>query len=428
MAGRGAPRPWRPLRAVVLVPLAVACLRAHPASRALRVGTSGDYPPFTLARKEGLTGFDVAVARRFAHDSGRPLELVRFGWPELAGDLAAGRFDVAMGGITVRPERALVGTFTRPVLETAAVVLVRGEAAPTTADVDRPTTRLAVNAGGHLEQVARKLFPHALLVPSQNGALPELLRDGHADAVLTDDVEADVLAAALPDASRLGPLTHDRKAYLARDPALAAELDAWLRAREADGTLAELRARWFGASHQNLRSAFDSDLAALVALIDLRLALMPAVAAAKETAGLPVEDPAQEDRVIARVRTRARACDLTPESVEALFRAQLTAARAAEDSFLATTRAQRPAVPALDLQGDARPAIAAISDTIVERAGDLAADSDQLAGLDRTRLAELLDVTLAPLSARLAIATAVTHLQRTAPVQVPIKHALLKQP
>ena len=59
---------------------------------------------------------------------------------------------------------------------------------------------------------------------------------------------------------------------------------------------------------------------------------------------------------------------------------------------------------------------------------DLAADSDQLAGLDRTRLAELLDVTLAPLSARLAIATAVTHLQRTAPVQVPIKHALLKQP
>ena len=361
MAGRGAPRPWRPLRAVVLVPLAVACLRAHPASRALRVGTSGDYPPFTLARKEGLTGFDVAVARRFAHDTGRPLELVRFHWPDLAGELAGGRFDVAMGGITVRPERA----------------------------------RWSVLASDcHLEQVARKLFPHALLVPSQNGALPELLRDGHADAVLTDDVEADVLAAALPDASRLGPLTHDRKAYLARDPALAAELDAWLRAREADGTLAELRARWFGAEHQSLRSAFDSDLAALVALMDLRLALMPAVAAAKETAGLPVEDPAQEDRIIARVRTRARARALTPESVEALFRAQLTAAR----------------------------------DAIVERAGDLAADSDQLAGLDRTRLAEQLDVTLAPLSARLAIATAVTHLQRSAPVQVPIKQSLLKQP
>src|SRR5947199_106380 len=186
--------------------LALAWLHAPPASHALRVGTSGDYPPFTLARKEGLTGFDVAVAHRFAHDSGRPLELVRFRWPELAGDLAAGRFDVAMGGITMRPERALVGSFTRPVLETAAVVLVRGEVAPTTADVDRPTTRLAVNAGGHLEQVARNLFPHALLVPSQNGALPELLRDGHADAVLTDDVEADVLAAVLPDASRLGPL------------------------------------------------------------------------------------------------------------------------------------------------------------------------------------------------------------------------------
>jgi cyclohexadienyl dehydratase len=228
--------------------------------------------------------------------------------------------------------------------------------------------------------------------------------------VLTDDVEADVLAAAVPDASRLGPLTRDRKAYLARDPTLAAELDAWLRAREADGTLAELRAEWFGASHQNLRSAFDSDLAALLALIDLRLALMPAVAAAKETAGLPVEDPAQEDRVIARVRTRARARDLTPESVEALFRAQLTAARAAEEAFLATPRAARPPVPTLDLQREARPALAAISDVIVERAGDLVAEPDHLARVDAARLAEALDGTLTPHAARLAIARAVVTL------------------
>ena len=410
MTGRGA---RRLLRVVVPLLVAVACLRSHPPGPPpLRVGTSGDYPPFSLERREEFTGFDVEVARRFAHDTDRPLELVRFRWPELAADLAAGRFDVAMGGITLRPERAVIGTFTRPVLEVTAVVLVRTGLASTTAELDRPTIRLAVNAGGHLEQVAHRFFPHVGLLPSPNDALTGLLRDDQADAVLTDDVEADVLAAALPDTVRLGPLTRDRKAYLARDPLRAAELDAWLRAREEDGTLAELRARWFGATRQNRRSAFDSDLAALVSLIDLRLALMPAVAVAKETAGLPVADPAQEDRVIARVRTRARARDLTPESIEALFRAQLAAARAVQDAYLAQVPAERPAVPTLDLQRDARPALAAISDAIVERAGDLAEDPDHLAGLDAKHLAEMFDGGLVPPAFRLGIARTIPHVQR----------------
>src|SRR5262249_42633209 len=366
-----------------------------PGPPARRAGPGGDSPPFSLGRREELTGFDVEVARRFAHDIDRPLELVRFRWPELTADLVAGRFEVAMGGITVRPERAVIGTFTRPVLDATAVVLARSGVASTSAELDRPTIRLAVNAGGHLEQVAHRLFPHASLLPSPNDALTALMREGHADAVLTDDVEADVLAGALPDTVRLGPL--------ARDPQRAAELDAWLRAHEEDGTLAELRARWFGATHRNRRSAFDSDLAALVSLIDLRLALMPAVAAAKETAGLPVEDPAQEDRVIARVRTRARARDLTPESVEARFPAPRAAARAVQEAYLAQAPADRPAVPTLDLQREARPALTAISDAVVERAGDLAEEPDHLAGLDARGLAEMFDGGVVPPALRLGI-------------------------
>src|SRR5205809_761710 len=82
-----------------------------------------------------------------------------------------------------------------------------------------------------------RLFPHALLVrTNDNRALAELLATGAADAILTDEAEADTLA--VPGAVRLGPFTRDRKGYLGRDPALVAELDAWLRAREADGTLA----------------------------------------------------------------------------------------------------------------------------------------------------------------------------------------------
>src|SRR5207247_376825 len=79
-----------------------------------------------------------------------------------------------------------------------------------------------------------------------------------------------------------------------RDPALVAELDAWLRAREADGTLAALRARWLGPERARARSAFASDLDALVALVDLPLAFIPAVPAAKAKTGRSAHAVGQE--------------------------------------------------------------------------------------------------------------------------------------
>jgi cyclohexadienyl dehydratase len=383
---------------------ACALLRTPPAPP-LRVGTSGDYAPFSLARGDALDGLDIDVAWHFARDLGRPLELVRFRWPELRQDLAAGRFDLAMGGITIRPERVLGASFTRPIVETHAVV-VASPGAPV--ELDRPEVRLAVNAGGHLERVARRVFPHATLVRADdNRTLPALVRGGAADALLTDDLEAIVFIAELPGAVQRAALTRDRKAYLGRDPALVARLDDWLGAREADGTLAVLRARWLGASER--RDRFASDLDALLALIDLRLSLMPAVAAAKEVAGRPVEDPAQEERVRTAVASLARTHALSPAAVEALFTAQLDAARVMQRTFLATPIAERPEVQAADLERELRPALAALSATIVARAADVAREPAALAALDAAPLAERLDA-LVPLPARLALARTIVAL------------------
>src|SRR5439155_20278582 len=247
------------------------------------------------------------------------------------------------------------GIRSQPLGRAAAIALLaaaclhpRPEAPPLRLDTRSSWLRLGVNAGGHLERLAARLFPHALLVRTHdNRALAELLTNGAADAILTDEAEADALA--VPGAVRLGPFTRDRKGYLGRDPALVAELDAWLRAREADGTLAALRARWLGPERARARSAFASDLDALVALVDLRLAFMPAIAAAKQKTGRPVEDPEQEARVLAAVRARAGERGLDPAAVEALFRAQIEAARAVEHEFLAHPEE----VDALDLAREA---------------------------------------------------------------------------
>jgi cyclohexadienyl dehydratase len=412
--GRG--RRTTPLLALVLAGCAA---RVAPP---LRVGTSGDYPPFSVAEGGTMTGLDVEVARRFASHLGRPLELVRLRWPDLETDLAAGRFDLAMGGVTVRPERALGAVFTRPVLATGVMVLARG--AREIAAIDRPSTRLAVNAGGHLEREARRLFPRATIVPAaDNRGLPGLLVAGLADAVLTDDVEADVFQAEVPTATRLGPLTRDRKAYLGRDLELVNRLDAWLRAREDDGTLADLRARWLGEGRARPISAFASDVEALLALVDLRLALMPAVARAKAARGLPIADPEQEARVLARVRVEAPQHRLDAEAAVGLFQTLLAAARALQAEVLAAP-ALAAAEKAADLDGELRPALRVISRLILARAGAVAPGA---AGLDLEQLAAGLDARLASHAARLAVARAVVALARAPRAGYPARSKVISR-
>jgi chorismate mutase len=232
---------------------------------------------------------------------------------------------------------------------------------------------------------------------------------------VTDDVEADVIAPQVGGVRRLGPLTHDRKAYLGIDRMLITDLDTWLRAREADGTLAELRTRWLGPARAGAHTAFASDLEALLALVDLRLAFMPAVAAAKKQTGLPIDDPEQEEAVLAAVRSQAVEVQLDPGPAVAFFRAQIVAARAVQRSFLALPPAARPPVDPIDLVHQARPAIAGLSHDILARAADVAGNQEALAAVDPADIAGALDASLVPATDRDAIAAAVKDLRRAAP-------------
>ena len=268
----------------------------------LRIGTSGDYAPFSFPSETaagGFDGFDVVLARAFAEAEGRPLELVRFHWPELDAALREGRFDIAMSGVTVRADRSLVGRFSLPVAESGAVALVRdGERFPDLAALERGRAHIVVNAGGHLEQIAHERFPNAQVEAlSNNAQVRSTLLEGRADAAVSDTLEAREWRRGAEQLRVLGPLSRDRKAPLVRAdlPELAEHLDLWLFAREADGTLSELRRVWFGDRHP---AATASPFAALLAAADERLALMPLVAEAKRRAGLPVTNEAQEARVL----------------------------------------------------------------------------------------------------------------------------------
>lgn len=348
----------------------------------LRVATSGDYAPFSVW-SEGEAeprGFSSDVARAFARDRGLRIEWIRLRWPELQRDVESERFDLALSGITIRPDRSLAGRFSLPLTLTGAVALVREESALRTGDdLDRPGIRIAVNQGGHLERVARTLFAKARIEAlADNASVPERLASNRAEAVLSDDLEAPHWQAVLPRTRAIGPLTHDRKAayFPIGRTELARDFDRWLLRSEQSGELARLR------RHHGLRDTRTAEVVpALLASLDERLSLMPAVALAKQVLGLPVEDASQEERVHAAARNAveraAREFGREPPAAADLQRfvdAQLRAARflqvrelAELERAIAATGSvllPSPETARKELDTRVRPAIASISERI----------------------------------------------------------------
>lgn len=323
-------------RLLALAFVVVACTPAkqpEPAKKAapavvILAGTSGDYPPLSTWTGAQPGGLAPALLRAFATDAHRDVTFVRFSWPELANDLAAKKFEVAADGITVRPERSIAGIYTVPFARGGAVLLVHASRESMSPD----DLTIAVNEGGHLEKVTREKYPHAKIRTVARNALREVLERNETDAVMTNTFEAPVLAKGLADLRTIGPLTNDTTAFWVRADReeLATAIDDWLLAAEARGQVAILRNELFGAGRVFMANPVDALLAATAE----RLALMPFVAAAKTKAGLPIDDPAQEARILASVQTevtKAAAALGRPAppaaDVESYFRTQFEAAK-----------------------------------------------------------------------------------------------------
>lgn len=385
----------------------------------LRVGTSGDYAPFSVADRKGrMSGLDVELARRFALDQGMQVRFVRFRWPDLLDALAADRFDLAWSGITVRPERSAAGRFSLPTVETGAVALVPDGTWTDLTDLDRPQIRIGVNAGGHLERVAAARFPRAtrIAIPD-NASVLEALREGTVQAVVTDNAEAPHWTLEMPGLVVLGPFTADRKAALVHPERreLAADLDAWLLARERDGSLASLREEHLGAGPW---AATAEPLAALLAAVDERLSLMPLVAYVKRDSGVPLVVPEREALVLDRaaeavLEAASRRERMAPpfNRIRAFFRAQMEAAKQVQVDAVADAEL-RPPDPHPDLDRVLRPALLRIGDKIAPLLLELPPE-DQAARVAKLA-GKLLREPLLANSSRREIVAAIVELMPTA--------------
>jgi cyclohexadienyl dehydratase len=249
--------------AVTLALLATAA-QAEPPSRldtivkrgTLRVGMTGDYAPFSVFDPvtSDFRGFDIDMAESLGKALGVRVEYVRTAWPQLSQDFGADRFDIAMGGISITPERETMGNFSASIMEEGKTPIARCNDLgkfETLAEIDRPGTRLIVNPGGTNERFARANIKNAeIRVYGDNVTIFDEIARGNADLMITDASETryqqklhpGILCAVHPDR----PFDHSQKAYwLQRDAALKAFVDDWISLARQDGLFARTYSGWF---------------------------------------------------------------------------------------------------------------------------------------------------------------------------------------
>ena len=162
----------------------------------LRVGTTGDYNPMSYLDPETgeYRGFDTALTEDLAASLGVAVEYVPTTWPTLMEDTLAGKFDLAVCGITVTDARREAALMSDGYLGNGKTILCRAEEADRytcLADINRPGVRVMVNPGGLNEKFALENLPDAALtVHEVNQEIPALIAEGAADIMITEIMEA----------------------------------------------------------------------------------------------------------------------------------------------------------------------------------------------------------------------------------------------
>ena len=179
----------------------------------LKVGSTGDYIPMSYLDPETgrYEGFDAELAEDLADSLGVSIEYVKTSWPTLMEDTLAGKFDLAVCGITVTDERKEQALMSEGYLENGKTILCRAEDAGRYTDLDavnRPEVRVMENPGGLNEKFARENLPHAtLIIHEANQEIPGLVASGEADVMITEIREAGYYAGQ--DGRLAAPLIHE---------------------------------------------------------------------------------------------------------------------------------------------------------------------------------------------------------------------------
>lgn len=206
---------------------------------------------FRNPRNGELEGIDIDMARAFAARLGVPLRFVDTNFATFADRLDRDDCDIAMFGVGVTEARAERVAFSRPYLVSPVFGVVRRDNPYLQGwgDIDQPGVVVAVAAGTLMEPLMRETLRSAELSVVRPPQTREAeLQAGRADVFMSDFPYTRRMVL-MHDWVRIieppGPFGETPYAYAVKkgDKAWLAEVNAFLAAARADGTLARAAER-----------------------------------------------------------------------------------------------------------------------------------------------------------------------------------------
>jgi cyclohexadienyl dehydratase len=221
----------------------------------LRVGTTGDFKPFSYLNPatNDYEGHDIDAAKLLAESLGVKIQFVKTTWPTLLKGLQEDQYDIAMCGITRNLARQKVAALSHPYINVGKSPLIRTadrNRFKTLADIDRPGVKIGVNPGGTNQRfVDANIKQATVVVIERNLSIPEKIVAGDVDVMITDNVEAMIVSKADSRLYAVDPentYTKDDFGYLMPrdDPAWIHYVNLWLDLAKLKGDLARLHQKW----------------------------------------------------------------------------------------------------------------------------------------------------------------------------------------
>lgn len=222
----------------------------------IRIGMSGNQPPFSMRNREGkLIGMDVDLARGLARTMGVEAKLMTMPFKELLPALKKGEIDIVISGMTMTSERNLKVAFAGPYFISGKAALSKSKvlsSANDPTDVNKPL-RMVVLAGSTSELFAQRELPEVELVPAvdYDAAVQMVLRD-EVNAMIADYPVCILALYQHPNAglaTTLSTISFEPIGIALSPEAhlLTNVVQNYLTLLEGTGTLERLRALWFNS-------------------------------------------------------------------------------------------------------------------------------------------------------------------------------------
>ena len=221
---------------------------------ALKVGMS-TFVPWAMRDKNGeLVGFEIDVAKKVAADMEVEIEFVPTSWDGIIPALIAGKFDVIIGGMSVRPQRNLTINFTVPYAHSGMGIAANKAMAADMKwpdDYDSADVTFSCRRGATSCNDVDRLFPKATVRKFDDDvqAFQEVL-NGNAHAVLSSYPKPVEWASNNPEHIFLPTtdnLSQGDEAFGLRkgDPDALNFFSNWILVNTTNGWLEERHHYWF---------------------------------------------------------------------------------------------------------------------------------------------------------------------------------------